>query len=238
MTQATPALLLTRPREDAEACLAELRAQVPVDRAVISPVLRIVPRGVLPGMAGVAAVILTSANAARLLSAPAGLRAFCVGRKTTEIARAAGFDAEFGGEDADALVAHLSKTRPAGDLLHLRGAHARGDIVARLTGAGLQARDAVIYDQQAQALSAEAKALLDGRDPVVLPLFSPRSADILAGQGVPRAPLHVVAISAAVADHAAALRPRSVQIAKNPDRTAVCALVAALYRKGTPLEGG
>lgn len=238
MTQATPALLLTRPRAESKAFLADLRGLVHVERAVISPVLRIVPTGARPEMSDVAAVILTSANAARLHDGPTGLKAFCVGRKTTETARAAGFDAEFCGKNADALVAHLLITRPVGRLLHLRGAHARGDIVARLTGAGLRASDVAIYDQQAQPLSPDALALLNGADPVILPLFSPRSADILAAEGVPRAPVHVVAISAAVADHAAALRPRAMQIAKNPDRTAVCELVAALYRKGTPLEGG
>lgn len=238
MIQATPALLLTRPRAESEAFLAELRARVTVDKVVVAPVMRIVPTGARPDMSDVTAVILTSANAARLYHGPTGRKAFCVGRKTTETARAAGLDAEFCGENADGLVAHLLKTRPAGHLLHLRGAHARGDIVARLTDSGLRASDAVIYDQQAQPLSPEARALLNGADPVILPLFSPRSADILAAEGVPRAPVQVVAISAAVAEHAAALRPREVQIAKNPDRTAVCELVVALYLRGTPLEGG
>lgn len=238
MTRAKPALLLTRPKAESEAFLADLRARVSVGRAVVSPVLRIAPRDVRPDMSGVAAVILTSAHAARLYDGPPGFRAYCVGRRTTETARAHGFDAEFCGENADGLVAYLLKKRPAGHMLHLRGAHARGDIVARLSDAGLRASETVIYDQEAVALEPEARALLDGKEPVVLPLFSPRSADILAKAGVPRAPIHVVAISAAVADHAEALRPRGMQIAKNPDRTAVCELVAALYLKGTPLEGG
>lgn len=238
MIGATPALLLTRPRAESEACLDQLRARVTVGRVVVSPVLQIVATGMRPDMSDVTAVILTSSNAVRLHDGPTGQKAFCVGRMTTETAQAAGFDAEFCGENADALVAHLLKTRPAGRLLHLRGAHARGDIVARLTDAGLRASDVVIYDQQAQPLSCEAQALLTGADPVILPLFSPRSADILAATGVPRAPVYVVAISAAVADHAAALRPRGMQIAKNPDRAAVCKLVAGLYCRGTPLEGG
>ena len=238
MSDGSPVLLLTRPRAGSEAFLAALRAIVPVPHVVVSPVIRIVPSGLKPDFSGQAGVILTSANAARSIEAANGLPAYCVGQRTTEVASAQGFQARFCGENADALVASLLDLRPPAPLVHLRGDHARGDIAARLTEGGVPTSEAVLYRQEACALTDEARALLDGEGPVILPLFSPRSADIVAGQLRPKAPVDVVAISRAVADHAGALTPRRIIIAATPDQMAVCQEVASLYRKGTPLEGG
>ena len=238
MTDAKPALLLTRPEADAEAFVEALRAQVTPGPVVISPLMRIVARGVRPDLAGVDGVIFTSSNGVRAFHGDADRRAFCVGRKTTQVAQERGFRAEYCGADADALVDHLRATRPVTRLLHLRGQHARGEIAARLTQSGLATDEAVIYDQQELPLSDAGRALLNGAQPVVLPLFSPRSADILGGQITPRAPLLVVAISPAVAERAAALRPTVLHIAENPDLTGICTAVAALYLQPSPLERG
>ncbi|WP_323763882.1 uroporphyrinogen-III synthase [Marinovum sp.] len=232
-----PALLLTRPRPDAESFLADLRRLVTPGRVVISPVLRIVPTGEVPDLSGVAALIFTSVNGVRCYAGPPGLRAFCVGRKTTAAARQAGLQAELAGESADQLVAHLTRLRPEGALLHLRGAHARGAVAARLTQEGLGTRELIVYDQQACGFTHEAHVLLEQERPVVLPLFSPRSAEIVAGQAGARAPLWIVALSPAVARGASLLTPERLVIAARPDRAAICAAVAGVLRRGSPLEG-
>lgn len=232
-----PALLLTRPRADAQAFLADLRRIATPGEVVISPVLRIVPTGARPDLAGGPALILTSANGARCYHGPPGLRAFCVGQKTTEAARAAGLRAEMAGETADQLVAHLTAQRPAGRLLHLRGAHARGNVAARLARAGLPTEETIVYDQQACGFTREALVLLDQTRPVVLPLFSPRSAEIVAGQAGARAPLWIVALSPAVARCVSPLTPERLLVAARPDRAAICAAVAGVLGGGSPLEG-
>jgi uroporphyrinogen-III synthase len=90
----------------------------------------------------------------------------------------------------DALLALITKYKPS-NLLHIRGAHSRGDLTARLTQAGLNARDHVLYDQLQMPLNAEARALLFGPDTVIMPLFSPRSAALVAQQlsGSSRGPM-------------------------------------------------
>ncbi len=235
--QHPPALLLTRPRVDAESFLADLRRSVTPGTVVISPVLRIVATGAVPDLAGVTAVIFTSANGVRAGKLPPGLRAFCVGCKTTQAAQAAGYVAEMVGETADQLVAHLAGLRPEGGMLHLRGRHARGDVAARLTAMGMNARETIVYDQQACDFTREARALLDAEKPVILPLFSPRSAEIVVRQARARAPLWVVALSPAVASCAAPLKPERLVIAARPDRAAICAAVAGVIGGGSPLEG-
>ena len=94
---------------------------------------------------------------------------------------------------------------PATPLLHLRGAHAVTDLAGRLTAEGLACDEAVVYAQRERPPTPEALAVLAGNVPVLVPLFSPRSAR-LAAQAVraarrdgPGAPLHAVAISEAAA---------------------------------------
>ena len=193
-------LLLTRPRAASQA-LAE-RLALPDLHIVISPVIRIEGRE-LSGPLCAGALIFTSAHGAAeagRLDLPRDLPVFTVGDATARTARAAGWMAEALGRTADELVAALIRLSPPTPLLHLRGAHARGDIAARLTRAGLPTDERVIYDQVAQPLTAEAMDALNGDNPVILPVFSPRSARLLSGMGKPLAPLHVVALSSAVAE--------------------------------------
>ncbi|NAZ37802.1 uroporphyrinogen-III synthase [Rubellimicrobium sp. CFH 75288] len=218
-----PVLLVTRPEPAARRFLEALRVlrggRLP--RAVLSPALRIRPLEVrLPLVP--AGLILTSENGAARVPdfGLAGLPAWCVGPRTRAVAEQAGLGAREAGPDAEALVAALVAERPAGPLLHLRGEQARGDVVARLREAGLAAEEAVVYRQEALAPSAEARAVLEGTRPTVLPLFSPRSAAVVAGWGS-RAPLHLVAMSPAVAEAAAGLPHRSLRLAARPDGEAM-----------------
>lgn len=241
----TPILVITRPMPAARAFLAEVARCVPggVDALIsplmaIEPVLTELPEDPFHG------VVFTSANGvaqAARLNLPT-LPAFCVGERTAETASAAGFAATSASGDADSLVEMILSLRPPGPLLHLRGAHARGDIAARLSAAGLPCSDVIVYQQTESALTDAATVALHADRPVVLPLFSPRTVSILAKNAPFSAPLHVVAISAAVADAARALAPASLQIAAQPDGAAMVSatvhLVAALHLDRPVLERG
>ena len=58
---------------------------------------------------------------------------------------------------------------------------------------------AMVYSQNGRPLSDVAAALLQGDGPVILPLFSPRSATLM-GHGPFHAPVYVIAMSRNVAD--------------------------------------
>jgi len=169
------------------------------------------------------ALILTSetgAEAARRISAEGGVlprQAFCVGDRTAEAALAAGFVPVSAGGDALALQALIGRAGVTGRLLHLRGADSRGDVAESLTAAGAEALSAVVYAQQPQPLSPEAALVLGGAGPVILPLFSPRSAVLFARATRPAALLWVAALSPAVADAATALVPARLIVAEQPD---------------------
>ncbi|MFC7702582.1 uroporphyrinogen-III synthase [Plastorhodobacter daqingensis] len=222
-----PALLLTRPAPQSQRFAAELarRCSVPF-RTVIAPVLRIDQFAPEPLPADVAGLVMTSQHAVDRVTP--GLPVWCVGERTAERARAAGHDVRGVAPDAARLVPLLVSAQPATPLLHLRGVHVREHLADLLGARGLPTRERVVYDQVPVALNDAARALLQQSVPLVVPLFSPRSARLLADQiaavrGGLKAQLLPVAISAAAAATWAELAPETPVVAARPDGEAMAA---------------
>lgn len=235
MGASRPVLLVTRPAPSGAVFAAQVAADAPPHRAVLSPLLEIVPLAQADAPEA-DAVVLTSASAvpaARRMVRP-GAVAWCVGQGTAAAAREAGLEARACGGDAEALIAAILAARPSGRLLHPRGRHGAAEVAARLSDAGVPCAEVVVYDQVARPPSGAARAALAGAEPVVVPLFSPRTARIMVSHGPYDAPLHVVAISEAAAGAAAALMPRSLQLAARPDARAMVSGTRAALRMICP----
>jgi uroporphyrinogen-III synthase len=228
-------LLLTRPRAQSDRFAAMCRPRLPQVGIVISPILEIEPIGTPPDLRGYRGLILTSENALTALSqpVPADLVAYCVGDRTAEAARQAGLTAHSVGGSAEDLYAALAGAE--GPLLHLHGVHARGELASRLTEAGTPTEEAVVYDQLPRPLSGPAKALLSGTSPVLLPLFSPRSARLLSDAAKNAvAPLFLAAMSEAVAAAWAGPAPALVRSAERPAAPAMLDLLSDLSTAASP----
>lgn len=161
-----PTLLLTRPEADSR----RLAALLPGWPVVISPILRIVPVDHdRERLRKAPALVFTSAHAVTAAAPGAGRPAICVGGRTADAARQAGFAVTEGPGDAESLLPLIAAAR--GPLLHPHGRH-----VAR----AMPVEGIVVYDQRRSPLTSQARAVLyDGGD-VILPLFSARSASLLA----------------------------------------------------------
>jgi uroporphyrinogen-III synthase len=178
--------LITRPRDEAEA-LAALLARRGIE-AVIEPMIEIVERhAAMPDLAGVQAILCTSANGVRALARASGERGvpvFAVGDATAREAGAAGFRAvdSAGGnvEDLARLVAR--RLRPVdGRLLHVAGSEVAGDLAGALGAAGFAVERVVLYEAHPAAALRAATARSIGNGAIDLALFfSPRSAAIFA----------------------------------------------------------
>jgi uroporphyrinogen-III synthase len=238
-------LIVTRPAPAAARFVADVTAALGAPlRNVIHPVLRFAPVAAALPDGPLAALIFGSeqaVGAARELGPAPGLRAYCVGDRTAQVARSAGFDAISAQGDADDLVALIIATAPQGPLCHIRGRHSRGAICARLNAAGLTCTEVVAYDQTAVPPDSGLRALLAAADPVILPLFSPRSAEILAPALNGGAPLHIVAMSDAVAAALGDLPVASLRIVRRPDHASMVAATGeaalALGIRGALQEG-
>lgn len=231
-TDAAVPVLVTRPRAEAEG-FAALLADRFGDRLrpVVAPLMALEHLAAILPQGPFAGVIFTSAagvTAAVQLGADLPPLAWCVGAKTAARAQAAGFRARSAEGDADALVAAILADPPGGRLLHLRGEDSRGDVAERLNSAGIETVSAVIYRQTPQPLTPGAQALMQGDGPVLVPLFSPRSAALFAAEARgARAALHLVAMSGAVADAVRNLPHRSLTLAARPDAGAMLDAVQA-----------
>lgn len=238
----TVTILITRPEPEARRMAAEVQALCDAVTVVISPVMRIAYDGVLPEMSGEEVLIFTSRHGVEgfcRLSARRDFTCYAVGDATAEAAEAQGMRAISAGGDAEALLARIAAEGVHGPFVHLRGAHVAADIAGALRAAGHLARDAVVYDQVEAALSAGAQALLQGAQPVILPLMSPRTARIVLGQAGPiTAPLYIAAISRKVADNVPEGVARRVDIAETPDLPGMLALVQHQVQMAKRLEGG
>ncbi len=230
--------MITRPREDARP-LAEALAARGVE-TLIEPLLEIVP---VPGarldLAGVQAVLLTSANGARALAAATEARdvtVLAVGAATATAAAAAGFArVEAAGGDVAAMADLAASVcdPAAGALVHVAGSHVAGDLVGRLTERGFTLRRETLYTaKRAAAFSDAAVAALRQRTIDAVLLFSPRTAGsfvtLAARAGVTADLAHVRALclSASVAGEAGAVTWRRLDVAQRPDQDALLALVA------------
>ena len=227
-----PTLLLTRPRAQAERFADECRAAFGDVPVVISPILTIRYLEA-PSLAGLAGVLLSSEHGARALGNGGGLRSWCVGDRTAEVARECGFDAVSAGGSAEDLVAMVASAAPEGRLLHAHGAHTRGDVAGRLRAAGLSVETAEVYEQEPAALSVAAREALKAGE-VVLPMFSPRSAELLArtvaGSG---AVLRPVALSPAVAAAWGEHRPEIPLVADTLDAQGMLGALATIYTRSS-----
>lgn len=221
----TPTLVLTRPEAQSRALASALGVEA---RIIVAPILDIVCREERPDLAPYAGVILTSANAVLCGPPLSGSRVHCVGENTAAAARKAGAEVVTLARNADDLVGQAPGPGP---LLHLRGEHARGDVAQRLTEAGTRTDEVIVYAQKARALPEAARRVIEGDEPTVLPLFSPRSARLVGATVRPGKGLHVIAMSAAVARAWREATGGAADVCAAPTREAMLArIVAALQR--------
>jgi uroporphyrinogen-III synthase len=229
--------LVTRPRAEAMA-LAEALALRGVE-AIIEPLLDIHYRDApAPDLAGVQAVLCTSANGVRALarlSRERNVALFAVGEATAARAREAGFlRVESAGgdvEDLARLVRQLLR-RDAGPLLHVAGSDVAGDLAAMLREDGFALARVVLYEARTVAAfsAPTVAALRSGLIDFAL-FFSPRTAVVfsqLAEQAAIGAALRAVtavSISAAADRALGDLVFGSRLVADKPDQAGLLAVL-------------
>ncbi len=218
-------LLLTRPLEQsqrfADQCRERFGAALDI---TISPLIGIEHLEPQMDTRAYRGFLFTSSNA---VEAAANMwpdqrpHAYTVGERTARAARKLGYEATACGGDVTAMARHLRDLAPKGPLLHLRGRHSRGALARNLTGSGIPADEAVIYEQHAKHLSEWAKILLCGEMPVLLPLFSPRTATIFFDEGPDiTAQVEAIVMSGAVAEQCKLAKER-IHIAPRPKASAM-----------------
>jgi uroporphyrinogen-III synthase len=232
-------LLVTRPRDDAEAFAGLLRARG--HEAVVAPVMEVhfIPGPLLP-CEGVQAVLATSANGIRALAARTerrDLTVYAVGPQTAEAARVASFASVINcdGDSAQLVEKVAGEADPQkGVLLHAAGAETAGRVRQALTARGFTVETIVLYEAlPVTKLPVVAEgALRDGPLDGVL-MFSPRSAKTFANLvgdaklTAECARLIAFCISAATVEALMPLTFARVAVAGTPNQNSILDLIPA-----------
>lgn len=231
MRKERPVILLTRPQKQSERFARRCHEVLGAEQQILqSPVLKIELLAIPPVGPKVQGLVFTSENGVFAYAKAHGcmdLPAYCVGERTAKAAAEAGLQAHSANGSSDDLVKMIQKVDVRGDLLHIRGEHTRGDILARL---GPNVSELVAYRQIRQPISEVALAALTGHQAMILPMFSPRTAELFfqAAEKI-TAPLSVVAISQAVKEVVLGSnlsQNANIQVATTPDAAAMLRAMA------------
>jgi len=185
-------------------------------------------------LAGVQALLMTSANGVRAFAARTDSRNFlvyAVGDATAQTASATGFKSvETASGDVEALATLVGERLDpaAGALLHPASSWIAGDLGGQLTVKGFAYRRAVLYQAEpVTALSEPTRqALSEGAIDGVL-LYSPRTARAFVKLATPSnlGRVRAFCLSPAVAEAAAVLAWRSIETAARPEQAALIDLL-------------
>lgn len=236
----TATILITRPAEAAQSFAEGVRARLGTNcNVMIAPLLRIEHVDQHVELADAATLIFTSVHAVRALASMSDRRdltCYAVGPATAKAARKAGFQPIMGGGNGPALVDRIKADAPGTPCLYLRGDHVAVDVADMLNASGVETRSMIVYRQLAHPLTNVAKKLLRGADPVIVPLFSPRSARAFFESGPFSAPLGIVAMSENVAGQVPAGTARACITAATADQQSMLDAVCDLWRNANRLE--
>ena len=216
-------VLITRPQPDADTLAVQL--QRAGYEPLIAPMTEIqrARKATTSDLDGVDGVVFTSVNAVRAvaedgLPVASALTVFCVGDRTAEAARAAGFpNVVSASGDAGDLAAAISAAQPT-RLAHFRGEAVATDLAAQLRP--VQIVERVLYRAAPAAAFPDpaAAALRAGRVDAVLFLSveAAKAYERLRDPAWPRPPL-AVCISGRVAKEVAARWTTEIRVAAAPD---------------------
>jgi uroporphyrinogen-III synthase len=215
---------VTRALPEAERTAETLRARGA--DAIVAPLLQVRALAFDTDLAGVQALLFTSANGARAFAQAAHARnlpVLAVGEATARAARKAGFiNVAAGDSDANALAA-LARARlapQAGKLVHISGAHVAGDLVGAVAAVGFTAERRVAY--QAAIVETLPGAFSTPLDVVLF--HSARAAAAFLGFAAPGAGrLTAACLSPVVADTASAAPWKKLIAAPEPTEAALIA---------------
>jgi uroporphyrinogen-III synthase len=240
-------VLVTRPAEDARSLVAALESRG--HEAIIEPMLTIAPvsENGAPNLAGVQALLFTSANGVRAFAgrtAARGFPVFTVGEGSAAAARAAGFaQVESAGGDVEDLARLVAaRLEPKGGaLFHAAGSKLAGDLKGALEGAGFTYRRDVLYRAEtADALSDGLRAMLADGEIDAATFFSPRTAvtfvSLIQDTGLAGACARIIALalSRAVAEKLGDLAWAGVAVAARPEQDSLLACLDSIAAGTSP----
>ena len=216
-------ILITRPLHQSRRLKKSLVEQFGENLEIcISPILEIKSFRVKINLSFFDGIIFTSENGVKAftnLNKKTDKKIYCVGAYTSEIARKSGLIVAHTEKDVGDLKTWLIENDAERRLLYLCGQHISNNLEMAFEESKITIVSQIIYDQLPRKLSPGAIQFLSDVRPVLLPIFSERSYEILSRQfqSSMKSPRIAICLSSAIANKVKDDEFEKVLISVQPD---------------------
>ena len=231
-------LLLTRPLGGNERFCLKIKHLLYSCEILDNPIQRI---DFLPSLSKVnknSVLIFTSANGLRAAKKHnlINKKCFVVGANTKKIAVSFGYDALGFSKDQENLLKLIKSKKPTESMVHIRGKHTVGNLCDALKRNQFSCLDIIGYNQEPLKIKKQNLQKIHSGRPVILPIFSSRSAELLQSN-LDLTGFNVIAISEAVAKIVTEVELGELVISKKPDLNSMQEATLAILRRLIKFDG-
>ena len=231
-------LLLTRPLDGNERFCLKIKHLLYSCEILDNPIQRI---DFLPSLSKVnknSVLIFTSANGLRAAKKHnlINKKCFVVGANTKKIAVSFGYDVLGFSKDQENLLKLIKSKKPTESMVHIRGKHTVGNLCDALKRNQFSCLDIIGYNQEPLKIKKQNLQKIHSGRPVILPIFSSRSAKLLQSN-LDLTGFNVIAISEAVAKIVTGVELGELVISKKPDLNSMQEATLAILRRLIKFDG-
>ena len=231
-------LLLTRPLDGNERFCLKIKHLLYSCEILDNPIQKI---DFLPSLGKVnknSVLIFTSANGLRAAKKHnlINKKCFVVGANTKKIAVSFGYDVLGFSKDQENLLKLIKSKKPTESMVHIRGKHTVGNLCDALKRNQFSCLDIIGYNQEPLKIKKQNLQKIHSGRPVILPIFSSRSAELLQSN-LDLTGFNVIAISEAVAKIVTGVELGELVISKKPDLNSMQEATLAILRRLIKFDG-
>ena len=231
-------LLLTRPLGGNERFCLKIKHLLYSCEILDNPIQKI---DFLPSLSKVnknSVLIFTSANGLRAAKKHnlINKKCFVVGENTKKIAISFGYDVLGFSKDQENLLKLIKSKKPTESMVHIRGKHTVGNLCDALKRNQFSCLDIIGYNQEPLKIKKQNLQKIHSGRPVILPIFSSRSAELLQSN-LDLTGFNVIAISEAVAKIVTGVELGELVISKKPDLNSMQEATLAILRRLIKFDG-
>ena len=231
-------LLLTRPLGGNERFCLKIKHLLYNCEILDNPIQKI---DFLPSLSKVnknSVLIFTSANGLRAAKKHnlINKKCFVVGANTKKIAVSFGYDVLGFSKDQENLLKLIKSKKPTESMVHIRGKHTVGNLCDALKRNQFSCLDIIGYNQEPLKIKKQNLQKIHSGRPVILPIFSSRSAALLQSN-LDLTGFNVIAISEAVAKIITGVELGELVISKKPDLHSMQEATLAILRRLIKFDG-
>ena len=231
-------LLLTRPLDGNERFCLKIKHLLYSCEILDNPIQKI---DFLPSLSEVnknSVLIFTSANGLRAAKKNnlSNKKCFVVGANTKKIAVSFGYDVLGVSKDQENLLKLIKSKKPTESMVHIRGKHTVGNLCDALKRNQFSCLDIIGYNQEPLKIKKQNLQKIQSGRPVILPIFSSRSAKLLQSN-LDLTGFNVIAISEAVAKIVTGVELGELLVSKKPDLNSMQEATLAILRRLIKFDG-